>query len=248
MENETTDTKTIRFHQFGEQAILINFEQRIEEPINLQVTLLDTAIHAANIPAIQYTIPAYCSLTVGYDPTLLDYKTLCLLISNLTISSKENSVQNPTRQLSIPVCYDQEFALDLEQVAKEKEITTKKVIQYHYQPIYKVFMLGFLPGFTFMGKILESISCKRKKEPRLKVPALSVGIAGEQTGIYPTESPGGWQILGRTPIPIFDATKEQPFLFQAGHKVKFYPISKKEFVMIQKDIESNSFNWQEIYG
>ena len=239
--------KAYTFHKFGEQAILINFKQEIDEAVNQQVLRLNAAIQSAALTAIRFTIPAYCSLTVGYDPTLLAYETLCHLIADLATDRKNTSIESPTRQLLIPVCYDQEFALDLTYLAKEKGMTEEEVIQCHSQQTYKVYMLGFLPGFTFMGKVPAAIAHKRKSEPRLKVPASSVGIAGEQTGIYPAEVPGGWQIIGRTPLPIFDPTKEQPFLFQAGDQVQFYTISKKEFVALQADIASTSFNWQTIY-
>lgn len=240
--------KEFTFHRFGENALLINWEQQIDEMTHQKVIHLEILIQAANLPAINYTIPAYCSLTVGYDSTQIDYETICLLITNLTATASNNTSQRETRQLTIPVCYDLEFALDITQLAKEKKLTKKKIIQYHSEPTYKVYMLGFLPGFTFMGKIPPPITCKRKSEPRLKVPALSVGLAGEQTGIYPAEVPGGWQIIGRTPIPIFEAKKENPFLFKAGDNVHFNPISKKEYAMIQKDIATNSFNWQMVYG
>ncbi len=240
--------KELTFHRFGENALLIKWGQQIDETIHQQVMHLETIIKAAKLPTVTFTIPAYCSLTVGYDATQIDYETICLLISNLTSAENDNKPQSTTRQLTIPVCYDLEFALDIQQLAKEKKLTQKKIIQYHSEPTDKVYMLGFLPGFTFMGKIPTPITCKRKREPRLKVPALSVGIAGEQTGIYPAEVPGGWQIVGRTPIPIFDPKKENPFLFQAGDSVQFYPISKKDYVSIQKDIAIDSFNWQAIYG
>lgn len=239
---------SITIHKFGEQAILVNFEQQIQEGINQQVLQLNTAIQKANLSAITFTIPAYCSLTVGYDPALIDDETLRLLILNLMETKTDAITQNETRQLSVPVCYDAAFALDLASLAKEKAMTSETIIQSHTAQAYKVYMLGFLPGFTFMGKLPPSLACKRKKKPRLKVPALSVGLAGEQTGIYPSEVPGGWQIIGRTPLPIFDAAKKHPFLFQAGDQVQFYPISKKEFATIQKDITTNTFNWQLVYG
>ena len=241
-------SKKISFHPFGEQALLVNFKQEIEETINQQVIQLDNALQTAKLPAITFTIPAYCSLTIGYDSNQLDYETLRIVISKIIDTSLENTNQMETRQLTIPVCYDLEYGLDLEEIASEKSITTKEVIQYHSAPNYKVYLLGFLPGFTFMGKISKQLSCSRKKEPRLRVPALSVGIAGDQTGIYPSEVPGGWQILGRTPLPIFDASKKHPFLFQAGDRVQFYPIFKKEFLAIKKDVQNASFNWQSIYG
>jgi len=177
---------------YGDQAILINFEQKIDPAINAAVIAL-------------------------------------------------KKPQKEARQLKIPVCYELPYALDLQALSDEKGISLEKIIELHTSQTYKVYMLGFLPGFTFMGKIVPALACKRKLSPRLKVPASSVGIAGFQTGIYPTTSPGGWQILGRTPLKIFDPKKENPFLFQAGDEVTFYPITSKEFLRIEKK-ETNEIN------
>ena len=135
--------------------------------------------------------------------------------------------------MKIPVCYELPYALDLQALSEEKGMATKKIIDLHTSQTYKVYMLGFMPGFTFMGKIVPALACKRKLNPRLQVPASSVGIAGFQTGIYPTTSPGGWQILGRTPLKIFNPQKENPFLFQAGDEVTFYSITKETFLSIE---------------
>ena len=219
------------FHPYGESALLINFEQKIEEAIHTQVIELKAAIETAQLPGVSFLIPAYCSLTVGYNPEELDYDTLCVLIKNLETNGTPIR-KNLTRKLSIPVCYDLEFGLDLKDLATEKQVSIQEIIQLHTSTIFRVYMLGFLPGFTYMGKLPKSLVCARKTTPRLRVPALSVGLAGYQTGIYPSEAPGGWQIIGRTPIPIFDTRKKQPFLFQAGDQVQFKAISKKEFNQI----------------
>jgi len=241
-------TQAFTFHRFGENALLLNFEQKIEEAVHQQVIELSTAIKLANLPSVTFTIPAYCSLTVGYDASVMDYDTICLLIENLAKVDKNEVKDKASRQLSIPACYDKEFGLDLVDLAKVKKLNLKEIIELHSSTTYKVFMLGFLPGFTYMGKLAKELYCKRKEEPRLKVPASSIGLAGTQTGIYPSDAPGGWQIIGRTPLPIFDAQKENPFLFQAGDSVQFHSITKREYASIQNDIATTSFNWQTIYG
>ena len=233
------------FHPYGEEALLINFEQDINETVHQQVIALKTAIEAAQLPGISFLIPAYCSLTVGYNPEELDYETLCLLIKNLE-TDETPTINNQTRKLTIPVCYEEEFGLDLKDLAADKQLSTQEIIELHTTTLFRVYMLGFLPGFTYMGKLPESLVCNRKTSPRLRVPALSVGLAGYQTGIYPSEAPGGWQIIGRTPIPIFDTRKEHPFLCQAGDQVQFEAISKKAFETISKEVEAGNFNWKQI--
>ena len=223
---------------YGDQALLINFEQKIDPAINAAVIALKKAIEIAEVIGITYMIPAYCSLTVGYNRGIIDYKTLIKIIEQIADNQLQipthGTPQNGIRQLKIPVCYELPYALDLAELSKTKGLTIKKIIELHTCQTYKVYMLGFMPGFTFMGKIVPALECKRKLNPRLDVPASSVGIAGFQTGIYPTTSPGGWQILGRTPLKIFNPQKENPFLFRAGDEVTFYPITIKEFKEIEQ--------------
>jgi inhibitor of KinA len=133
------------------------------------------------------------------------------------------------RILEIPVCYAKPFAPDLETLALQNQLTTEEVIQLHTAKVYRVYMIGFLPGFAYMGKVDHRIAAPRKSQPRTNIPAGSVGIAGEQTGIYPLVSPGGWNIIGQTPLKLFDAARPDPVLFQPGDRVHFYSISQNEF-------------------
>ena len=168
---------------------------------------------------------------------IIEYEILVKVIEQIIANQLDNSTDRPAqkaaRQLKIPVCYELPYALDLLELSKAKGLSVDKIIELHTSQTYKVYMLGFMPGFTFMGKIVPALACKRKLNPRLQVPASSVGIAGFQTGIYPTTSPGGWQILGRTPLKIFNPQKENPFLFQAGDEVTFYSITKETFLSIE---------------
>ena len=225
---------------YGDQAILINFEQKIDPAINAAVIALKNAIEQAKIDGITFMIPAYCSLTVGYNRTIIEYEILVEVINQIGIDVSDTLggiryEEASFRQLKIPVCYELPYALDLKELSEEKGISIEKIIDIHTSQSYKVYMLGFLPGFVFMGKIAAELQCNRKVTPRLRVPASSVGIAGFQTGIYPTISPGGWQILGRTPLKIFNPQKEKPFLFQAGDEVTFYSITKEEFITIEQE-------------
>ncbi len=186
-------------------------------------------------------VPAYSSYTVYYDLKILKNK----IQSHKTVfdwmrQQLENRLQQPVQQdqteerlVNIPVCYDEEFAMDIQHFAIEKIISVEEVIRIHTSKKYKVYMLGFLPGFAYMGEVDEKISMPRKPQP-VNIAAGSVGIAGKQTGIYPLASPGGWQIIGRTPIKLFDEEKEEPTLLNAGDVVQFFAISKDEFEKIIK--------------
>ena len=224
---------------YGDQAILINFEQKIDPAINAAVIALKNAIEQAKIEGITFMIPAYCSLTIGYNQEIIEYKILVKVIEQIATNqlkvSTNNQILKEARFLKIPVCYEPPYALDLAELSKEKNLPIERIIELHTSQTYKVYMLGFLPGFVFMGKTAPELQCNRKVTPRLRVPASSVGIAGFQTGIYPAVSPGGWQILGRTPLKIFNPQKEAPFLFQAGDEVTFYAISEKEFTTLEKE-------------
>ena len=236
------------FQQYGAAALLINFEQKIQQAINEQVIDLNNAILATKLPGITYTIPAYCSLTIGYNPEEVSYDTLCLLIKNLKVTDLENIAPTKNRLLNIPVCYEEEFGLDLSRVAKEKECSIAEIIQLHTTTPFRVYMLGFLPGFAYMGRLPEALACQRRQTPRVRIPERSVGLAGYQTGIYPSVAPGGWQIIGQTPIPTFRPNQNPMFLFQAGDQVQFQAISKKDFHAILKDIDRQHFNWSSIYA
>ena len=224
---------------YGDQALLINFEQKIDPTINAEVVRLKNAIDEANIDGLTFLIPAYCSLTIGYNPRIIDHDTLIQVIKQLITNSLEKKEKARSKKIArkvrIPVCYEAPYALDIQSLSEEKGIVVDEIIELHTSQIYKVYMLGFLPGFVFMGKIPEALQCSRKVTPRLSVPASSVGIAGFQTGIYPTISPGGWQILGRTPLKIFSPEKENPFLFQAGDEVEFYAITTEEYLKIKAE-------------
>lgn len=232
----------ITYQAYGDQAILINFslrsresfKQTISPHINAAVHALNTKIQAANLPEITFTIPAYCSLTVAYRPSLITYEALLekLKIIEQAPFKKE---KKDKRLLKIPVCYDPICAPDIEEVAKTKNLTINELIVLHTSITYDVYMLGFLPGFVYMGKLPEALEVPRKTNPRLRVPAGSVGLAGFQTGIYPSEAPGGWQIIGRTPYSIFEVNRVHPFLFEAGDRVIFEAIPYKNFEIYEKE-------------
>ena len=229
---------------YGDSALLINFEQRIAPEINKAVIQLARTIEALPFSGIQYTIPAYCSLTVGFNPLEISYKRLCETIQesgNPKESQEEIAAQ---RTLKIPVCYTSVYAPDIEELALSLSLSPAEIIRQHTSVIYRVYMLGFIPGFAYMGRLPKALYCSRKAIPRTKVPAQSVGLAGFQTGIYPAEAPGGWQLIGRTPIPVFDGNKIDPFLFRAGDQVQFYAIAPEEFLALEEQVEQGYFDWK----
>jgi inhibitor of KinA len=211
---------------FGDSALLVNFEQKIDEAINQEV--LDLAATLKAFPEVTYLIPAYCSLTVGFDASFNNFTEMSDLIEN-SAKAKSSSTKTNVSVIKIPVCYDAEFALDLEEVMEQTGLSSTGIIELHTSTIFKVYMLGFVAGFAYMGSLPEALKVARKKQPRKLVNEGAVGLAGIQTGIYPTDAPGGWQIIGQCPIKMFDPTRDQPSLLQPGDQVQFKAIDRSEF-------------------
>jgi inhibitor of KinA len=221
----------------GDDALTIEFGNEISLELNNQVLKLARFFDRKRFEGFIETVPAYSSLTVYYDVfkvrrNFTTFSSAFEAVRHFTRKALENLeelAETQSRLLTIPVCFDSEFALDLEFVASENNLSPEKVIETFLDATYRVFMLGFLPGFSYMGEVDETIATPRKLAPRVKVPAGSVGIAGKQTGIYSLESPGGWQIIGKTPLELFTPAADSPAFLQAGDEVKFYRIDKQTF-------------------
>ena len=216
----------------GDSALTIDFGNTIDDAINKKVLQLFQKLQQLSSPVTDI-IPAYSSLSIFYDAALLhtNDKTAFERMKELLLPllAEEEDLTADSRKLNVPVCYSVTFGLDLEALAKTKNVSVEELIRLHTSATYRVYMIGFLPGFAYMGKVDEKLAAPRKTEPRILVPAGSVGIAGEQTGIYPLNSPGGWNIIGRTPLKIFDADKTESVLFRPGDEVSFYSITEDEF-------------------
>jgi len=231
---------TYRIFPLGDSAATIDLEKGVDEAANRLIIGWFNQLQQDPLPGMTELIPAYSSLTVYYDILAVKKKakpgqTAFDLIKEqleerLTEIIPHNSVNE--RLIRIPVCYEHEFAPDLHYLASEKNIKVEEVIKIHSNKEYKVYMLGFLPGFSYMGEVDELIAMPRKPQPH-PVEAGGVGIAGKQTGIYPLNSPGGWQIIGRTPLRLFDPHSEEPTLLKDGDRVQFYPINIKEYYEIK---------------
>lgn len=221
----------------GDIAIILNFENKIDEALNRKVLNLFHKLQKLALPFVKDIVPAYSSLTIFYDlPNIKTSnphnKTSLQIFMEQVKSIMAEDVDTsllPTRKIKIPVCYSEKYALDIKDISKEKKLPVTEITRLHTAKRYRVYMIGFLPGFAYMGEVDEQIAMPRKVHPRTRVEAGSVGIAGMQTGIYPLDSPGGWQIIGRTPVKLFDKEKNDPVLLQPGDEIEFYSITEDEF-------------------
>ncbi len=212
----------------GDSAVLIEFENIISEAVNDNVQRFAVAIDTSKCDYIIETVPAYRSLCVYYDTQQINYAEIVALLQKIYQQLTESS-RTAAMLVEIPVCYEEPFALDLAHVAKVNHLTKREVIDIHCSPYYRIYMLGFTAGFPYLGGLDKRIATPRLNKPRTNVAAGSVGIAAEQTGIYPTASPAGWQIIGRTPLKLYDVTRTEPILLKAGDYLHFYPINGQQF-------------------
>ena len=221
----------------GDSALIIQYGNVIDEGINKKILSLFHTIKHLSLPAVKDVVPAFSSLVIHYDVTkargngpaeITAYEFIKEAISEIIRRNTDVSTA-PGNMIRIPVCYAQKFAPDIDLISQEKKLPVDEIIHLHTARKYRVYMIGFLPGFPYMGEVDDRISIPRKVQPRTKVAAGSVGIAGMQTGIYPFDSPGGWQIIGSTPVQLFNAEKANPVLLQPGDEVTFYSITEDEF-------------------
>lgn len=226
-------------HPLGDSALVVHLGEGIDPIIHEKVKHLSLLLESNPFPGFIEAVPSYNSLTVYYHPTAVRSLTAAqkkkspyqMVSSFVTELLKKMSTfhKNEQRLLDIPVVYGGEYGPDLEHVAYHNGLSIEEVIHIHSSADYLVYMIGFAPGFPFMGGMDENIATPRKDSPRLAITPGSVGIAGKQTGIYPLETPGGWQIIGRTPLDLFLPEGSPPTLLQSGDKVRFIPISPEEF-------------------
>lgn len=222
-----------KIYRLAESAISIDFGNAIEEALNDYVLLFFLHLEKQRVQEITDLIPCYSSLTVVYDPMKLEKESspFDLMVKKITVVLTDvnwNAVL-PSRLIEIPVCYDESLGTDLKRISTEKKLTVEEAISLHASKTYRVYMIGFLPGFAYMGSVDHRITMPRKIKPDRVIKAGSIGIAGIQTGIYPTNSPGGWNIIGRTPLAMFNVNSEDPAFLKAGDRVKFVPITLTDF-------------------
>ena len=214
----------------GDCAVTLQIGNEISEQVNREVVNALAAIRRADISGVCELVPTYTSICIHYDPAVLSYEALRNELKLVKADPIEEKSDQEERIVEIPVCYGGEYGPDLEFVAEHNGLTAEEVVRRHSNGQFLVYMLGFLPGFAYMGGMDKTIACPRLISPRTKIPAGSVGIAGAQTGIYPLSSPGGWQLIGRTPLKMFAIDGEQTtFALSAGDLVRFVPITEEVF-------------------
>ncbi|KXH82075.1 kinase inhibitor [Sporosarcina sp. HYO08] len=231
----------------GDSALMVQLGDGIDPLIHKQVKALSTLLHEHPFEGFVESVPAYNNVTVHYNPYIVylsqfgaegitPFQKVSAFINELVQRMGETqSIED--RIITIPVYYGGEFGPDLDYVAAYHDLSTDEVIRIHTENEYLVYMLGFAPGFPFMGGMNESIATPRRETPRLSIAPGSVGIAGKQTGVYPLETPGGWQIIGRTPKKLFLPHLSPPTLLQSGDNIKFVPISLEEYRTIEEEME-----------
>lgn len=217
----------------GDSAIVVEFEERIDPSVNARAIQLADALQTAGLAGVLDVVPTFRSVAIYFDPLHTNGDALLARVE--AEASKPASDRDAARPpVRIPVCYGGEHGPDLAAVAAFSHLEEAEVVMTHTARTYRVFMVGFVPGFAYLGIVDDRIAMPRRETPRVRVPIGSVGIAGVQTGIYPMETPGGWQLIGRTPLKPFDPDRDEPFLLKAGDAVQFYAIDRDHFLELAR--------------
>lgn len=232
--------QNIKFLTAGDSAILIEFGNDISPEINRKITATVSLLKEQQIEGVVDLIPAFCSLLVSYDLRIVSYEMMEERLRQLVKVDVKSEV-GERKVIEIPVCYGGEYGPDIAMVAEHAGMTETEVIALHSSKDYLIYMIGFLPGFSYLGGLDERLNTPRLANPRIKINAGSVGIGGSQTGIYPLDSPGGWQLIGMTPVKTYDAERTIPILYEAGDYIRFVPIDEEEFKRIKKLVDSNEY-------
>ena len=219
----------ITIKPFGTQAVIIEWPARVDEAILEDIIQYDRYLQTKNTAEEQWeAVPAYNSLTLIIRDREIDFGKFKKVLKEWYLAKREE-IKVTRYHWKLPVCYDQEFALDLNEVAGKLNKSPQEIIHIHTASIYTVFGIGFLPGFMYLGGLPDSLITSRKATPRLDVAKGSVGLAGQQTGIYPQDSPGGWNIIGKCPVPMFNLKQDDPCFVNVGDKISFFEISRGAF-------------------
>jgi inhibitor of KinA len=221
-----SDTRDVRIVRAGDSLLIIELENTIDPHVNQRAIALADAIETLRIGGVTDVVPTYRSVGVYFDPVRTHHDRLIALLDQCT--HRADVVASEHRLVEVPVVYGGAFGPDLASVAEQTQLTEDEVIRRHVSIVYRVYMLGFVPGFAYMGTVDERLRLPRRQTPRLRVPACSVAIASFQTGIYPADTPGGWWILGRSVMKPFDTERKDPFLFRAGDSVRFVSVDASE--------------------
>jgi len=230
---------TVRFLPAGDRALVVEFGERVDRDLSNDVLRLDTSLRSSALPGVIETVPTFRSLMVYYDPLVTSRADLEPAIAGRLY--RQTGLRSAATLWRMPVCYEGEFAPDLAEVAHRTGLVPSDVVALHSAVRYHVYMLGFLPGFPYMGNLPPQLALPRRADPRLRVPAGSVSIATTLTAIYPYESPGGWHLIGTTPIRLFDPARPRPALLAPGDVVQFEPIDSLSFAEIRNAGDSGNY-------
>ncbi len=225
--------KQPEYRVMGDRSLLVELGNEIHVSVHEKVRRLFLAVKQASLNTLLDAVPGYCSLLLVFDPFTTTPDQIRKIVNNLFLELDEFELPEPAN-IEIPVVYGDEYGPDLGWVASYHKTTPEDVIARHTQTGYRVYMIGFIPGFPYMGELPENLETPRKKTPRTAVPRGSVGLARKQTGIYPAQSPGGWQIIGWSPLKLFDPLKNPPSLLEMGDRVRFFRISEEEMTHWQR--------------
>jgi len=224
----------MRIEPLGDSALLVRLVDEFDPDTSLDAILRAAeALTAAALPGVVELVPAYTTVAVFVERPDEMSADLERQIESVLLQSSPTSTRDPVT-VEVPVCYEDEFALDLEEVARHTGVSREEIVQRHSEASYRVSCVGFTPGFPYLTGLPAQLATPRRASPRKEIPAGSVAIGGVQTGIYPRQSPGGWNIIGRTPLGLFDVTRNPPALFQAGDRVRFREISREEFERLSR--------------
>jgi inhibitor of KinA len=221
-----------RFHFASDQSLLVSFGEEISRQAHENVLKLLQLLEAEPVEGVRNLHPAYCSILVKFDALRLRHEELQAILEQYLCRLEKVTLHEP-RLVEIPVCYGGEFGPDLTDVAAIHALTPEKVVELHSSTTYRVYFLGFVPGFGYLGELPAALVTPRLPTPRRRVPAGSVAIAGHQTGVYPVSTPGGWRLLGRTPIAMFRPDRKGLSLLSIGDHVRFMPISAEQFAALE---------------
>ncbi|HXC91921.1 MAG TPA: 5-oxoprolinase subunit PxpB [Stellaceae bacterium] len=229
----------VRFLSVGDRALAVEFGDAVDRGLSRRVLRLERALRAARLAGVVESVPSFRSLLVHYDPLAASRADLEAAIAGLL--GRDADAAATTRLWRIPVCYAGELAPDLDEVARLTGHTPAEVASLHSSVRYHVYMLGFLPGFPYLGDLPAGLALPRRADPRVRVPAGSIAIATSLTAIYPYESPGGWHLIGATPVRLFDQARTPPALLAAGDAVRFEPIDLDAFAAIGRAVADGGY-------
>lgn len=225
----------------GDSALVVEFGNEINEAVNEKVHALVKKIRQENIPGITEMIPTFRSLLVSYDMLQISYSKLSVMLSVLSRELEMNQAAHH-RIVKIPCCYGARFGADLTDMERLTGLSREEIIEIHSSVDYKIYMLGFLPGFVYLGGLDKRLEVPRLDTPRVRIGKGAVGIGGNQTGIYPMDSPGGWRLIGGTPVDLYDPEREDPVLLRAGEYIRFVPISIMDYYDIRQEILKGTYS------